>query len=379
MNIKPGKNRLVIWIVLLTILLLAVGTGLMSLFNPRPPVNQITTARKALTDARELKANQHFPIIYHEAEMLYDSMMLEWKNQNDRFFLCCDFSKVSSYSELLIEKAKLAKDFSKANISSIKTLLPGELDSLQYSINKFDTIVRSLPLSKDLTKKYIKGKLIFLESKSAYENGDFKSSYDKFVIAYQLCTDVFKDIRQFLNVYFTNYDYWVNLADETVNWTRKKKSCAVVVDKFAKSCMLYQNGRLKYTFEIELGPNWIGEKRYKGDNATPEGKYFIVQKLAKKKTKYHKALLLNYPNEEDKMRFNEEIKNGTLPESSDIGGMIEIHGEGGKGFHWTNGCIALKNEDMDRLFIVVSTGTPVVVVGSLRKLSEIFDLHYHGF
>jgi lipoprotein-anchoring transpeptidase ErfK/SrfK len=44
--------------------------------------------------------------------------------------------------------------------------------------------------------------------------------------------------------------------------------------------------------------------------------------------------------------------------------LIEIHGEGGRGWDWTDGCIALTNADVERLLAAVPIGTPVAIVGS---------------
>ena len=51
----------------------------------------------------------------------------------------------------------------------------------------------------------------------------------------------------------------------------------------------------KWEFDAELGTNWVGDKRVKGDKATPEGMYKITKKFDGRKTKYYKALLLDYP------------------------------------------------------------------------------------
>ena len=56
-----------------------------------------------------------------------------------------------------------------------------------------------------------------------------------------------------------------------------------------------------------------------------------------------------------------------------IGDLIEIHGDGGKGGNWTQGCVALKNSDMDILFKYVSKGTPVTIIGSTLTLEEFFS------
>jgi len=108
--------------------------------------------------------------------------------------------------------------------------------------------------------------------------------------------------------------------------------------------------------------------------ATPEGKYKIVKKKNSKDTKYHKALLIDFPNENDKARFKKAKEQGIIPRNANIGGLIEIHGHGGKGADWTEGCVALENEDMDKLFSLCSVGTPLVIVGSLKSIDELFSL-----
>jgi murein L,D-transpeptidase YafK len=117
-----------------------------------------------------------------------------------------------------------------------------------------------------------------------------------------------------------------------------------------------------------MGPNWIGDKRHRGDKATPEGRYYITKKKKGKDTIYYKALLINYPNDEDRKRYNDDVKRGILSAGQGIGGLIEIHGGGGKGAHWTEGCVALTNAEMDQIFDFVEVGTPVTIVGSLRNL-----------
>ena len=109
----------------------------------------------------------------------------------------------------------------------------------------------------------------------------------------------------------------------------------------------------------------------RGDKATPEGMYKIIRKFDNDSTLYHKALLINYPDNEDTANFMTALAKGTLPGSSHIGGMIEIHGHGGKGVDWTEGCIALKDREMDTIFAMVKIGTPVTIVGSMNDLRYI--------
>jgi murein L,D-transpeptidase YafK len=118
-------------------------------------------------------------------------------------------------------------------------------------------------------------------------------------------------------------------------------------------------------FEAELGSNGLERKRHAGDRATPEGRYLVAAKKASGATKYHLALLLDYPNADDRRRYQQGVANGSIGRSTGIGSLIEIHGGGGSGKDWTDGCVALTDEDMDRLYPQVVVGTPVTIVGTL--------------
>lgn len=45
-------------------------------------------------------------------------------------------------------------------------------------------------------------------------------------------------------------------------------------------------------------------------------------------THYYKALLLDYPNAQDRLEFRRKKEEGVLPQKARIGGLIEIHGKG---------------------------------------------------
>jgi len=124
--------------------------------------------------------------------------------------------------------------------------------------------------------------------------------------------------------------------------------------------MLYQNGSLFKSYPIAIGRHGSSLKLHAGDRATPEGKYWIIRKLPM--SKYYKALLINYPNEDDKDKFNSAKQRGEIPRSIGIGGRVEIHGGGNDGM--TYGCIALDNNHMDEIFAMVDVGTNVTIVGS---------------
>jgi L,D-peptidoglycan transpeptidase YkuD (ErfK/YbiS/YcfS/YnhG family) len=156
---------------------------------------------------------------------------------------------------------------------------------------------------------------------------------------------------------------WQEWVEETVTESRRG-TMAVIVDKLARRCYLLTAGRVLATFTAELGRNGLADKIYAGDAATPEGRYRIVQKKEGEETSYHRALELDYPTDADRREFAAARRRGLVPAGRGIGGSIEIHGHGGRGIDWTNGCIALPDAEMDRLFAAVFVGTPVTIVGT---------------
>jgi murein L,D-transpeptidase YafK len=132
----------------------------------------------------------------------------------------------------------------------------------------------------------------------------------------------------------------------------------IVVKKGKRKLHLYRDCRLVKTFPIDLGENPKGPKLYQGDMRTPEGLYRVIEKKDRGQTKYYMALLLDYPNDQDRARHDLAVKKGKIPSEAGIGGAIEIHGEG-RGEDWTHGCVALYNQHMTELFKNVSPGTPV--------------------
>ncbi len=113
-------------------------------------------------------------------------------------------------------------------------------------------------------------------------------------------------------------------------------------------------------FPVAFGANPEGHKQEEGDERTPEGRYVLDYKKAD--STYYRAIHISYPNEEDRRRAKAR---GVSP-----GGQIMIHGQrNGLGwlapitqlFNWTDGCVALSNSDMDRIWNAVEVGTTVVI------------------
>ncbi|MFP5286633.1 MAG: murein L,D-transpeptidase family protein, partial [Thermoanaerobaculia bacterium] len=159
---------------------------------------------------------------------------------------------------------------------------------------------------------------------------------------------------------------WQGWVEETIEESGRTGGAAVIVDKLGRRCLLVSAGRTVERYTVELGRNGLSDKLYEGDRATPEGRYRVTSKRGRGQTRFHLALMLDYPTSEDRREHADGLRRGIVPRGRGPGGLIEIHGDGGLGIDWTDGCVALRNQDMDRLFAAVEVGTPVTIAGTAR-------------
>lgn len=136
---------------------------------------------------------------------------------------------------------------------------------------------------------------------------------------------------------------------------------SVLVDKSERMLYLLRDGVKYQAYPVALGPRPRGHKQHAGDERTPEGRYILDFKT--EKSDFYKAIHISYPNEQDIKRA---LENGASP-----GGSIMIHGmpsntplppEQMQRFNWTDGCIAVTNEDMDQIWLAIRPGTPIDIV-----------------
>ncbi len=158
-------------------------------------------------------------------------------------------------------------------------------------------------------------------------------------------------------------DYLTSLSDIV--------SPEIYVYKEKRRLYVIQSNILVRDYPIGLGLHPAGDKESEGDGRTPEGDFRVCQKTPV--DRFNKALVLNYPDRKHAEKafyagilsppeFKEILiaaeRKAAPPFSTKLGGQIYIH-PGGANKDWTDGSVALYNSDMDELFKIASTGTPV--------------------
>jgi murein L,D-transpeptidase YafK len=134
----------------------------------------------------------------------------------------------------------------------------------------------------------------------------------------------------------------------------------VFVLKKERKLELMNSGKVIKTYEVALGGDPIGAKTRQGDHKTPEGVYLLDSRNAH--SKFYKSIHISYPNVQDRAAAR---KNGVSP-----GGDVFVHGLP-NGYRyvgtahrlkdWTDGCIAVTDEELDEIWQAVPNGTPIEI------------------
>ena len=157
---------------------------------------------------------------------------------------------------------------------------------------------------------------------------------------------------------------------------------AILVEKSKHRLTVFHEGKELKTYPCAFGVNPDGDKKERGDNRTPEGRFFVTEKERLGSHPYlgRSWLGLSYPDVGHAERglgdqlisygeyqrivtANEQL--ALPPQDTQLGGWIGIHGGRDEatreGRDWTEGCIAMRNADMREVWNLVQDGTLIEI------------------
>lgn len=365
---KRKKRRLGLWLGIVFAFALVVG-GLFLYLYPYPPVPtvEVEAARQAVREAR-----REAPRFAREPldRAIASAVVMErlYAYDRSRWFR---FRRLEALDQAIAETQSFAGQAStEAAAVRAERLKQGEVQraELATELAVHSPKVAFLPPGERGARgAHARAELALAQAAGALRQGDLAQLDASLAAAHRELAV----IRRVLGERFERFNdperrrRWQAWADATVAASRDGK-VAILVDKLERRLYLLRDGRIAVEFEADLGRNAVSNKVVAGDGATPEGRYRVTEKRVNGTTRWYKALMLDYPNAEDLKAFNAARKRGEIPRGHGPGGLIEIHGHGGRGSNWTDGCVALTDAQMDELFKVVPVGTPVTIVGVAR-------------
>lgn len=129
------------------------------------------------------------------------------------------------------------------------------------------------------------------------------------------------------------------------------------------------------TYRGELGYDSIQDKHYGGDGPRPARPCRVASSRGSVSPRYHKALLISYPTKTTGVSSDGvPRKAGQIPNRVGMGSLIEVHGDGGRGRDWTNGCVIHQESRHGRSVCRVGVGELLMVGGDGSRRGLYTDL-----
>ncbi len=360
---REGRIR---WGRLLLVGLTMIGlAALLFLVHRDPePTPMLLTVEQYLNFARESRADLDAPEAFERAESRLGEARTAMRLQFGRPAFLRDYEETR---RLLSEAHHLINesiDSARSEVLNRESVLRAEIEQIRKETVEVRSLLRHLPPEARAGLPHIvsaESRIWAAEAKlSAQESIDALESMKEARVEID---SALQGLRDLLVRFLERREEWNRDLEATLAETQRPGRAALVIDKLNHKAHLIRNGRRMKSYEAEFGPGWLEQKIREGDRATPEGRYRVARKRSIGQTRYHRAFLLDYPNDRDRVRFHELRAAGRLTSHATIGGLIEVHGEGGKGEDWTMGCISLRNEDMDDVFPQIGVGDQVTIVG----------------
>ena len=152
------------------------------------------------------------------------------------------------------------------------------------------------------------------------------------------------------------------------------KDPRLVITKSKRTLEVFDGDKRVKSYKMVLGFDPKADKETEGDGRTPEGDFYVFTKNPE--SRFHLSLGVSYPGKEDAERGLQQglisqtehdeilaaIAEQRMPlQKTKLGGEIYVHG-GGTASDWTDGCVALDNDQMTELFDAIPVGAKVTIL-----------------
>jgi len=264
-------------------------------------------------------------------------------------------ASLSNY-EQIIEKHPAVADRVLFEMGIIYAHPRNEQKDYQKSLNCFQKLVRDYP---DSEYRHDSQMMIFQIHNVIFKDKIIDSQQTRIETYRQEIQGKENEISK-LQAKIGTLEAKIETLEQKIFTLRTEPADKVLIEKKERRLTLLSKGEVIKAYKIALGGNPVGPKERQGDNKTPEGTYLIDSRNSN--SGYHLSLHISYPNQKDKIRAKEL---GVSP-----GGDIMIHGiTNGLSWvgashaevDWTEGCIAVTDEEIEEIYKLVPNGTIVEI------------------
>lgn len=161
-------------------------------------------------------------------------------------------------------------------------------------------------------------------------------------------------------------DRSLSVSEQIALYQLDPDAVTVHISKLSHTLTLSIGKHTLREYACVFGGDPVSDKKYEGDQCTPEGTFHVQSKYPHKS--WEKFIWIDYPTADSQRKYKANKRRGLIPAGKGIGGSIGIHGVPhhhdyliDKNANWTLGCISLRTADINEIYRYVHTGTEIVI------------------
>jgi len=157
---KKVRNSLII----IGILIPLIIAGIFYWGSPKPPDLEMNKARSAISEAKKVIASDFIPPAFNQAVVLYDSAMIFWKVENERFILKRKYDKIRTLAIRAEQLALVSPKIASQNTEEFLAAIDRDMEAIRKDTAQIEQLYSRLPLPTTINKKYSTGLMLFNEA-----------------------------------------------------------------------------------------------------------------------------------------------------------------------------------------------------------------------
>ncbi len=161
-------------------------------------------------------------------------------------------------------------------------------------------------------------------------------------------------------------DRSLSIAQQIALYQLDPDAVTVHISKLSHTLTLSIGTHTLREYACVFGGDPVSDKKYEGDQCTPEGTFHVLSKYPHKS--WEKFIWIDYPTADSQRKYEANQRRGLIPEGRGIGGSIGIHGVPDhhdylieQNVNWTLGCISLRTDDINEIYQYVHAGTEIII------------------
>jgi len=322
-----------------------------------------------MESAKEAGGAVRAPAVCSAAQSALARAEAELRVQSRRSFLLRDYGEARTLASQALIAAQSCDLHARIVRDQWRARSAAALQDLAAWIERATGIARHVPGGEGVKEGLLRAEVTLGEGRNSFDAAQYERALEAADRGKAQIDATIGSIKGFIDRFEASprRAAWKRWVVDTLRESRRLRRPVILVDKLRRQLLLLQGDDEIASYAVDLGAGGIDSKVRAGDEATPEGRYQVTEVRGPGQTRFYRALMLDYPNSEDRARFRRLRRAGRVEPGSEIGGDIEIHGKGGRGQDWTLGCVALEDDDMDDLVPRIRVGTPVTIVGMIPE------------